>query len=74
MVCLQQGIAQCLPFDVYRLEQGESSLQGAALLAAGMAPASHRKGERVGKASNDTALLEKYQRWKVWLDDLLVLK
>jgi glycerol kinase len=74
LTCLQQGITQCVPFDVYRLAQGESSLQGAALLAAGMAPACHREGERVGIASNVKALPEKYRRWKAWLDDLLALK
>jgi glycerol kinase len=70
--CLQQGIAGCVPFEVYRLTQGESSLQGAALLAAGMASASNREGTRVGIAGNAKALQEKYRRWKLWLDDLLV--
>jgi glycerol kinase len=74
LTCLQQGIAQCVPFDVYRLAQSESSLQGASLLAAGMAPACHREGESVGIASNAMALPEKYRRWKAWLDDLLALK
>jgi len=69
--CLQQGIAQCVPLAVYRLAQGESSLHGAALLAAGMTPACHRAGVRVGIASNAKALPEKYRRWKTWLDDLL---
>ncbi len=71
LTCLQQGIAQCVPFDVYRLSQIESSLQGAALLAAGMAPAFHREGERMGIACNAQALPEKYRRWKEWLDVLL---
>jgi glycerol kinase len=66
---LQQGIALCVPFEVYRLRQSETSLQGAALLAAGMA--CHREGTRVGIAGNAKALQEKYRRWKVWLDDLL---
>jgi glycerol kinase len=74
LTCLQQGIARCVPFDVYRLSQVESSLKGAALLAAGMSPAYHREGELVGIASNAKALPEKYRRWKVWLDDLLALK
>jgi len=71
LICLQQGIAQCVPFDVCRLQQSESSLQGAALLAAGMEPASHRKCERMSIAGNNWALPQKYLRWKVWLDDLL---
>jgi len=69
--CLQQGIALCVPLEVYRLTQGESSLQGAALLAAGMSPASHREGVRIEIADNAKALPEKYRRWKVWLDELL---
>jgi glycerol kinase len=71
LICLQQGIAGCVPFEVYRLTQGESSLQGAALLAAGIASASNREGIRVGIAGNAKALQEKYRRWKLWLDDLL---
>ena len=74
LVCLQQGIALCVPFGVYRLQQSESSLQGAALLAAGIASAYHREGLRVEIAGNAKALQEKYRRWKVWLDDLLALR
>lgn len=70
LACLQQGIAQCVPFDVYILEQAESSLQGTALLAAGMAPACHRKSERV-VVVRDKVLPEKYRRWKEWLDLML---
>ena len=71
LTCLQQGIAQCVPFDVYRLAQIESSLHGAALLAAGMAPVSFREGARIGIARHTQALPEKYRRWKAWFDDLL---
>jgi len=71
LICLQQGIALCVPFDLYRLRQSESSLQGAALLAAGMAPACHRKSTRISIAGNAQALQQKYLRWKVWLDELL---
>lgn len=71
LACLQQGIAQCVPFEVYRLDQHDSSLQGAALLAAGIAPASHREAARVLVESAGTALPEKYRRWKAWLDGLL---
>ena len=71
LVCLQQGIALCVPFEVYRLHQSESSLQGVALLAAGMVSAYHREGLRVGIAGNAKALQKKYRRWKAWLDDLL---
>jgi glycerol kinase len=69
--CLQQGIARCAPSAIFRLNQPESSLNGAALIAAGIAPAYNRKSERVAVDSNDEALVNKYRRWKKWLDDLL---
>lgn len=72
LTCLQQGIARCVPFAVYRLVQPESSLCGAALLAAGMAAAYNRKSERIEIAGNAGALPEKYRHWKQWLDDMLV--
>ncbi len=71
LTCLQQGIARCVPFDVYRLSQAESSLQGAALLAAGMAPAFHREAEKISVAHGTQALPVKYRLWKEWLDVLL---
>ena len=69
--CLQQGIARCVPFAVCRLGQAESSLRGAALLAAGMAPGFNRESERVKIDGNVEALRDKYRHWKKWLDDLL---
>ena len=71
LACLQQGIARCVPFDVYLLSQTETSLQGAALLAAGMAPASHRGAEKIPVARDSQMQPEKYLRWKEWLDELL---
>ena len=73
LACLQQGIAQCAPCDVYRLRQKDSSLQGAALLAAGMASACHKEAEKIEATRNDQSLQEKYRRWKDWLDGLLGL-
>jgi glycerol kinase len=70
LACLRQGIAGCVPFEVHHLRQSESSLLGAALLAAGMEPASHRNSTRIAAAEN-AALREKFQGWKLWLDDLL---
>ena len=67
LTCLHQGIARCVPMDVFRLRQSESSLQGAALLAAGMAPACCRESEIIPKTHDAPALLEKYRRWKEWL-------
>ena len=69
LICLQHGIARCVPFDVYRLKQTESSLHGAALLAAGMQ--CRRDGTRVGVTGEVMVLQEKYRRWKAWLDRLL---
>ena len=71
LTCLQQGIARCAPFDVYRLSRAESSLQGAALLAAGMAPAFHREAEKISAAYDPQTPPEKYRRWKEWFDVLL---
>lgn len=71
LACIRQGIAQCVPFAVYRLPQKESSLQGAALLAAGMAAACCRGEEGVAVGQYAMPLPEKYRRWKGWLDGLL---
>jgi glycerol kinase len=67
--CLQQGIAQCVSFDVYRLKQRESSLLGAAILASGIKH--HRDAKKISPERANTLLAEKYRRWKVWLDELL---
>jgi len=69
--CLQQGIVQCVPLAVYRLSQADSSLLGAARLAAGMPPGGAAKAERIGIAQDTRRLPGKYQRWKAWLDGLL---
>lgn len=70
--CLQQGIAQCVPaLHVYRLQQRDSSLQGAALLAAGMQMASGREAGQIIVADGAPRLPEKYLRWKDWFDALL---
>lgn len=69
--CLQQGIAQCVPLAVYRLSQADSSLLGAARLAAGVTDGGSAKAERIGGAPGTQRLPGKYRRWKVWLDGLL---
>jgi glycerol kinase len=71
--CLQQGIASCVSFDIYLLRHSESSLQGAALLAAGMPQACCRESEKLklSTACDAKALSEKYKRWKDWLDGML---
>ncbi|HEU0233955.1 MAG TPA: FGGY family carbohydrate kinase [Gallionella sp.] len=70
--CLQQGIAQCVPFAVtYRLPQPDTSLAGAARLAAGVPLAGGRRAEKVDISQRVPGLPEKYARWKVWLDGML---
>ncbi|HEY0665332.1 MAG TPA: FGGY family carbohydrate kinase [Gallionella sp.] len=74
LVILQQGIARCVPLEVYRLRQGESSLLGAGMMAAGMPPASSRDAGQIEVAGAPGALLSKYRRWSAWFDDLLSQK
>jgi len=70
--CLQQGIARCVPFAAtYRLTQPDTSLTGAARLAAGVSLAGGKRAERVDISRRVPGLPEKYARWKVWLDGLL---
>jgi len=70
--CLQQGIAQCAPFaTTFRLHQSDAGLVGAARLSAGELRIDGRRAEKIDILRPDSALLEKYGRWKVWLDELL---
>ena len=70
--CLQQGVAGCVPFAVtYRLPQADTSLAGAARLAAEVPLADGRHAEKVDISRLVPGLPEKYARWKVWLDGLL---
>lgn len=69
--CLQQGIALCVPFAVYRLPQMDASLGGAAQLAAGVTFAGGGNAERIDARQPAPRLAEKYIRWKAWLDGLL---
>ncbi|MGB7649688.1 MAG: FGGY family carbohydrate kinase [Gallionella sp.] len=68
---LQQGIAQCVPCAVYRLEQTETSLLGAAMLAANMPDASQRHTQAISLTQTNTRLLAKFQAWQNWLDEVL---
>jgi glycerol kinase len=69
--CLQQGIAQCIPLPVYFLLQKETSLQGAALLACGLKTSHQQEAKVIEIKPANSALIKKYQRWKVWLNALL---
>lgn len=71
LICLQRGIAACVPFEVHHLPQSESSLQGAALLAADIGSAS-RQNSAIIPATENVALRNKYLGWKLWLDDFLL--
>jgi glycerol kinase len=68
---LQQGIAQCVPFEVFKLQQRDASLQGASILAAGLKTGGRPEKARVLILHRNTALAQKYLRWIKWLDDLL---
>ena len=69
--CLQQGIAMCLHCDVYRLQQREASLQGAGMLAANVKSAQQQDANKVLLTHENTAIFNKYQRWKIWFDGVL---
>ncbi len=71
LTCLQQGIAQCATAPIYHSKQKETSLQGAAQLAAGINTGHQAQVKKVAIESRNNALLEKYQHWKNWLDTLL---
>lgn len=69
--CLQQGIAQCIPFPVFHLQQKEASLQGTALLASGLRINCHQQVNKISINCKNKGLHCKYQHWKNWLDSLL---
>lgn len=69
LAVLQQGIAQCAPIPVFYLLQKESSLKGAAMLASGVQVTNPIK--QVEIVTSHQILNKKYQRWKIWLDQLL---
>lgn len=67
---LHQGIALCSGLEVYRLQQKDSSLQGAAILAAGL-PTINIQAFKVQIPVNSEALQDKYEHWKIWFDTFL---
>ena len=69
--CLQQGLAQCVTFPIFHLQQKEASLQGAALLASELKIKYHQHAKEIAIKQGNNALSEKYQHWKNWLDALL---
>lgn len=71
LATLQQGIALCVPQEVFHLQHKDASLQGAAMLAAGLSRVAHKDVVKVRLNNHNRALEEKYQRWKKWLDALL---
>lgn len=69
---LQQGLALCAPCELFKLTQKEASIQGAAMLAAGLRPVQQDDAEVIQITCNNTGLVQKYARWKLWLDGLLL--
>ena len=69
---LQQGLALCVPCELFKLTQKEASIQGAAMLAAGLRQAQQDEAEKIQITGNNMALVQKYARWKRWLDALLL--
>lgn len=68
--CLQQGIAQCAPFAIYKMSQADAGLSGAGQLASGRDV--RKIATNIIVAQPNPALRDKYVRWKAWLDNLLL--
>ena len=73
---LQQGIAQCLTSNViaceiFRLQQRDASLQGAAMLAAGLIQLPQQQAVKIQIENTNKPLQQKYLHWKDWFDSLL---
>ena len=71
---LQHGIAHCVPVPVYYLQQKETSLQGAAMLAADAKVWPKPHTQAITPDPYPSALYQKYQDWKIWLDALIGLR
>lgn len=71
---LQHGIAQCISIPVAHLPQKETSLQGTAILASGLTISCHNNTDNIVISHVHHALINKYQRWKKWLDALLGIR
>lgn len=67
---VQQGVAACSPAEAYLLQEKESSLSGAARLAAGLAQPGERKAVKIKARAVGEKLREKYLRWHEWLKGL----
>ena len=71
LLCLQHGIRQCTSLPIYHSQQKESSLQGAALLAAGNKTTLQQQVKEIKIEFKNNALSKKYSHWKNWLDEML---
>lgn len=70
--CLEQGIAQCVPFaSTLVLNQSDAGLSGVARLSVGNLFTDGRSAKKIDILRPDLVLAEKYRRWKVWLDESL---
>lgn len=69
--CLQQGIALLSPASTLKIMQKQSGLLGVAILSNKQTSASHRQSEYIQPNSEYHALVEKYQGWKSWFNQLI---
>lgn len=69
--CLQYGIAQCVPLPVHHLQQKETSLLGAAMLAANLRTRQLSYAAKIDSGLPNRTLQQKYRRWKIWLAGLV---
>lgn len=68
--CLQQGIASLVPV-AYRLSQPDAGLIGVGQLASGAGAGGFRQAQKIAVGSSQARLRQKFEGWKLWLDDLL---
>ena len=66
-----QAMASCLASPIEQLEESESTLRGAARLAAGLDPCDAPPSVRVEPGRPGEYLNRKYDGWKSWVTDLL---
>ena len=63
------GLAQLLQRPVEQLDAPETTLLGAARLAAGLNPFADPETSRIDATDAGTYLRDKYSRWQCWLID-----
>jgi len=66
-----EGLAACLARPIELVEESESTLLGAARLAAGLDPFARLSSRAVEPPAHGAWLRAKYPRWRAWLGQLL---